>query len=153
MKKLKNKNRDPRTENRNKNEVNADTRLIKQLLPLNDLATIENIEKLLISSEEAKLQFVASVVTWKRVGQNFEIYDLSVVEIIKDSVCNNFSDYTEADFEQTVKEWIRLGKQRKERERKTLAKGSKPSPILKNQKVGFRKFNYLWNDVGFFGTG
>lgn len=44
---------------RHENTDSSDARLIKQLLPIKDIATIEEFEKLVTTSDEAKSQFVS----------------------------------------------------------------------------------------------
>ncbi|XP_066585345.1 uncharacterized protein [Prorops nasuta] len=117
-----------------------DNSLIAEYLPLSNTNKIKEFENLIHNSEEAKAQLkrlflkvggnnprdnihrtLKKVFTdnccincsWKGIRNNFRIMDLNLITIMRKETISRYKTLTEADFDNTVAEWIRFGKQRK----------------------------------------
>ncbi|CAL1678269.1 unnamed protein product [Lasius platythorax] len=124
------------TNNRNDN-------LIAQMLPLDTVEAIRNFDLLLHNTNEAVTQFkefllrvgghhprdniyriLSKIFTnacaincsWKGIRNNFKIADLYFIKIMKREITFQHSNFTEAEFDYIVAEWLRFAKQRKRRE-------------------------------------
>ncbi|KMQ84190.1 coiled-coil domain-containing protein 65 [Lasius niger] len=124
------------TNNRNDN-------LIAQMLPLDTVEAIRNFDLLLHNTNEAVTQFkefllrvggyhprdniyriLSKIFTnacaincsWKGIRNNFKIADLYFIKIMKREITFQHSNFTEAEFDYIVAEWLRFTKQRKRRE-------------------------------------